>query len=117
MDAAGCNIKCPAGGSFQATGSVCHDEIVFGIGVPRPKGITAFHQVVNDQRLPRSEAVAAIAAGSLWSALLQINRDHNGCLGWIVDTDLDLFPCQISWQNVIDTWICRTGIDVRSRSE
>ena len=70
MDAVGCNIKCPAGGSIQATGSVCHDEIVFGIGVPGPKGVTAFHQVVNDKRLSRSERVAAIAAWSLWSALL-----------------------------------------------
>ena len=47
--------------SMQA-GSVCHDEIVFRIGVPRPKGITAFHQVIDDNKLSWIESVAAVAA-------------------------------------------------------
>lgn len=83
------NIKRPVIGIIKATGSVGHDEIVFWIGVPRPKGITAFHQVINDKRLGWGERVAAIAALILWYGLIEINSERKCCLGRIVNPDLD----------------------------
>ncbi len=71
FDAAGRNIKYPCLGVIDATaGSVCHDEIIFRIGVPRPKGITAFNQVINDNELSWIEIVSAIAAYTLWYGLI-----------------------------------------------
>lgn len=43
FDAAGRDIKYPIIGIINAVGSVRHDEIGVRIGVPGPKGITAFH--------------------------------------------------------------------------
>jgi hypothetical protein len=48
FDAAGRNIKYPCIGTINATGSVCHVEIGVRIGVPCPKRITAFHQVIRE---------------------------------------------------------------------
>ena len=70
LDVVGCNIKGPAAGIIKAGGAVRHHKIVLRIGVPRPQGITAFHQVINDKRLPLSESIAAITADGPWSALL-----------------------------------------------
>ena len=82
FDAAGRNIKYPWFGIIDATaGPVCHDEIVFRNRVPRPKGITAFHQVINDQRLFRSDRVGAITAYNLWCGLIEINGDRECGLG------------------------------------
>ena len=50
FDAAGGNIKCPAGGgSIQAAGSVGYHKVAFWIGVPCPNGITSNYQVIDDQ--------------------------------------------------------------------
>ena len=71
FDAAGRNIKYPCLGVINATaGSVCHDEISLRIGVPCPKGIAAFHQVIEDKGLSRFDRVGAIAAYNLWYGLI-----------------------------------------------
>src|SRR4030095_7805044 len=51
---------------YATAGSVCHDEIVVRIGVPGPKGITAFHQIIKDKSLSWRDRVGAIAAYNLW---------------------------------------------------
>jgi len=70
FDAAGNNIKCPWFGTMNATRAVGHDEIVVRVGVPCPERITAFNQVINDNRLSWLERVAAIATFTLWCGLL-----------------------------------------------
>ena len=70
FDAAGSNIKCPCFGTMDATRAVGHDEIVVRIRVPCPKGIAAFDQVINDNKLSWLERVTAIAAFTLWCGLL-----------------------------------------------
>ena len=68
-------------GSINATGSVCHDEIGFRIWVPCPEGITAFDQVINDNKLLWIDVIGAIAADTLGCGLIEINRERNGRLG------------------------------------
>ena len=70
LDTAGSNIKCPCFGTMNATRAVGHDEIGVGIRVPCPKRITAFDQVINDNKLSWLERVTAIAAFTLWCGLL-----------------------------------------------
>ena len=75
FDAAGGNIKHPCIGSIDAAGSVGHDEIGVRIGVPRPKGITAFHQVIDDNKLSWIERVATVATLAIRFGLIEIHRD------------------------------------------
>src|ERR1700752_1094253 len=77
VDSSGRNIKYSYIGTIYATaGSVCHDEIVFRLGVPCPKCITAFHQIIKDKSLSWSDRVGAIAAYNLWYGLTKINRER-----------------------------------------
>ena len=90
LEAAGRDIKYPCVVTIINTGSsVCHDEILFRVGVPRPKGIAAFHQVIKDQSLSWIDTVGAIAAFPLGCGLIEINRERNGCLCCIADPDFD----------------------------
>lgn len=116
-DISGRDIKCPGTGTIQAAGgSICHDEIVVWVGVPRPDGVTAFHHVIDDERVSRLENVSAIAAYIWGYGSIEINGDVNCNLGRIVDPELDGLPLQHRRQDFIFTWICTPGIVIRSRS-
>ena len=65
FDAAGRNIKLPALGIIEAVGPIGHDEIVFGNGIPSPKAIASFHQIIKHKKFLWSESVRPIAALTL----------------------------------------------------
>ena len=70
FDIAAGDIKYPAIGIIDAIGPVCYDEIRVRIRVPRPKGVTTFHQITNHMEFSRRESVAAIAARALRTGLI-----------------------------------------------
>lgn len=121
IDPVGGNIKRPVCGLIEATGSVRHHEIIFRVGVPRPKRITAFDQIVDHKRPVWREDIAAVTAEPLWITALQINCQIDRPFCGVVDADLDLLSFERSGQERIDAWIANIGIwnwaGSKSRSE
>lgn len=74
-DISGGNIKCHLIGTIDAVGPVRHNEILVRVDVPRPEGITAFHQVSQDKGSSWLEIVGAITA---LCGVIEINREPHG---------------------------------------
>ena len=66
----GQDIKCPIFGCIKAGGSVRDHEIVLRFGVPCPKCVTTFDQVIDNKGILRREDIGAVTAYTLiWTLL------------------------------------------------